>query len=305
MPDAEDIQQVLYEVVEDSIAIITLNRPDRRNAQGLHMTYALDAAFQRAARDESVKVIILCGAGRDFSAGHDVSMSERNDVSEFDTVSLWGSFNADGWEGFYSREKEIYLEMAERWRNLPKPMIAAIQGNCISGGLMLAWACDLIVASDDARFMDNTLMMGVCGVELFNHPYEMPLRRAKEWLFTADFLSAQQAEQLGMINHVVPASDLAATAKELARKIASKPMFALRLAKEAMNAAQDLAGRKNLMLTSFAMHQLCHTHNMLKNDFIVDTSAFPAPVKARLDSYVAERGGKGIAEFTQMQIPKK
>jgi enoyl-CoA hydratase len=107
-------------------------------------------------------------------------------AKEWTPIGTWGGFGLDGNEGRYAREQEIYLQVTRRWRNFPKPTIAQVQGKCIAGGLMLAWACDLIVASDDAQFCDPVVTMGVCGVEWFAHPWELGPRKAKELLFTAD-----------------------------------------------------------------------------------------------------------------------
>src|SRR5436853_468617 len=115
------------------------------------------------------------------------------------------------------------------------PHFAAGHGKCIAGGLMLAWACDLIVASSDAEFCDPVVTMGVCGVEWFVHPWELGPRKAKELLFTADVWSAQEAHRLGMVNHVVPRPELPSFVMALAQRIAAKPSFALKLTKEAVN----------------------------------------------------------------------
>src|SRR2546428_1279972 len=113
----------------------------------------------------------------------------------------------------YGREKEIKIENTERWRNAPKPVIAEVQGSVIAGGLMLMWMCDIIVASQDARFRDNTgSQMGVPGVEFFNHPFELGIRKAKEFLFTGGWLSAADAHACGMVNYVVPRSELSSKA---------------------------------------------------------------------------------------------
>jgi enoyl-CoA hydratase/carnithine racemase len=107
-----------------------------------------------------------------------------------------------------AREEEIYLGFSERWRNIPKPTIAEVHGKVISGGLMLAWPCDLIVAADEAEFTDNVVSTGVNAVEFFNHPYEFGFRKAKELLFTSAALSAADAERIGMVNRVVPRAEL-------------------------------------------------------------------------------------------------
>lgn len=267
-------EPILYEALPSGIARIVLNRADTRNAQDTAFLYALNEAFDRAAQDDDVKVIVLSANGPHFSSGHDLreggSIGEQ--MSPFDVVGTWCGFGCAGAEGRMAREKEIYLGLSERWRNIPKPTIAQVQGKCISGGLMLAWPCDLIVASDDAAFCDNTVGMGVGGVEYFGHPWEVGPRKAKELLFTADWLSAQEAKTLGMVNHVVPAAELADFTLALARRIAAKPMFALKLAKEAVNAAEDAQGRVGAMTTAFALHQLAHTHNMVVHGMAVDPS---------------------------------
>ena len=121
-------------------------------------------------------------------------------------------------------------------------------------------------------FSDNTVGMGVGGVEYFGHPWELGPRKAKELLFTADWLTAQEARSLGMVNHVVPADELAEFTLALAQRIAAKPLFALKLAKEAVNAAEDAQGRASAMNTAFALHQLAHSHNMQVHGVPVDPS---------------------------------
>lgn len=245
----------------DGVARIVLNRAEKRNAQNFAMLYQLDEAFSSCARDESVTVIILAADGPDFSSGHDLG---QRDImpSDFDVLGNWAEFSAAGAEGRYAVEKEVYLDLTERWRNVPKPTIAQVQGRCISGGLMLVMACDLVVAADNAAFCDNTVDLGVCGTEFFNHPYDFGIRKAKELLFTAGWLSAQEAAATGFVNRVVPADGLEAATLDLASVIASKPRFALKMAKEAINAAHDAMGRPQAMSTIFALHQLCHSHNM-------------------------------------------
>ena len=200
-------------------------------------------------------------------------------MKEFPTVGTWCGFECAGAEAQMAREKEIYIGFSERWRNIPKPTIAEVQGKCIAGGLMLVWPCDIIVAADDAAFLDNTVAMGVGGAEFFNHPWELGVRKAKELLFTADWLSAQEAEKLGMVNHVVPRDTLTSFTLALAEKIATKPLFALKLAKEAVNAAQDAQGRSSAMQTAFALHQLAHSHNMQVHGMLIDPSGISPAVK--------------------------
>jgi len=256
-------ETILYESPADGVVRIVLNRPDKRNAQNTRMLYELDAAFSAAAQDDNVKVVILAANGPHFSAGHDLSEDQRlQNMAEFESVGLWCGYACAGAEGHMGFEKEVYLGFCERWRNFAKPTIAEVQGKCIAGGLMLVWPCDIILAADNAEFCDNTVNMGIAGAEFFNHPWELGVRKAKEFLFTAETFGAQEAWRLGMVNHVVPLADLRSATLTLAERIAKKPMFALKLLKEAVNAAEDNQGRANTMKTSFALHQLSHSHNM-------------------------------------------
>ena len=259
MPTYETIR---LESPAPRVARIVLNRPETRNAQNVRMLYELNDAFDEVNRDDAVHVVVLAAEGPHFSSGHDLRDTEAEAVlAEHRTVGTWCGVTCAGAEGTMAREKELCLGLSERWRNLAKPTIAEVQGKVISGGLMLVWPCDLIVASDDALFADNTVAMGVSGAEFFQHPYELGVRKAKEMLFTSEFVTAADAHRLGMVNHVVPREELSSFTLDLAVRIAKQPLFALKLAKEAVNAAQDSAGRFNAMQTAFAYHQLCHSHN--------------------------------------------
>lgn len=290
-----DYAQLIYETPAPKVARIVMNQPARRNAQGIAMTYELDDAFKRASHDDDINVIILAGAGDHFNAGHDLSGSEPLMPTAEESRGLWGQYGGPGWEGFYSREKEIYLDITERWRNAPKPTIAEIQGAVVAGGVALAWACDLIVCSDDARFRDNTGSdMGVPGVEFFQHSFELGARKAKEWMFTGDWLSAQDAEKRGMINHVVPRVELSAFTLDLAKRIAAQNRFVLKLLKESINNAQDVMGRKNAMNFSFALHQIGHLQNMLVHGLPLDTARLHPNLRILLEK--AMQGWKSGAQ---------
>jgi enoyl-CoA hydratase len=257
-------QHILYDQPEANIARITLNRVEKHNAQDTRFLYELNAAFDRAAQDPEIKVIILAANGRNFSAGHDLSGIREKDTvyAQFPNVGTASRKlqEAKGAEGRMPYEEEAYLGFSERWRNIPKVTIAQVQGKCIAAGLMLAWPCDLIVASDDAQFSDVTVALGICGVEWFNHPWELGIRRAKQMLFTGDPVSAQDGKALGMVSEIYPRDQLSEKTLELARRIARQPLFALKTTKMAVNAAQDAQGRLNAMNTSFALHHLGHSH---------------------------------------------
>jgi len=253
---------VLYET-RGPVAVVTMNRPEYRNAQNSAMTYALDESFARAVDDAAVKVIVLAGAGKHFSAGHDIGTPGRDVDKSFPrkAVMWWDHVGREGADLRYAREMEVYLGMCRRWREIPKPTIAMVQGACIAGGLMLAWVCDLIVASDDAFFSDPVLRMGIPGVEYFAHPWVVGPRFAREMLFTGDRFGARRALEVGMVNRVVPRDDLESATLELAERIAAMPPFGLALAKRAINLCEDQMGMRTGMDTVFGLHHLAHAHN--------------------------------------------
>lgn len=261
---AEEQDIVLYEVAE-GVATITMNRPRYHNVQNGRMTYELDAAFKRAVDDDEVKVVILAGSGKHFSAGHDIGTPGRDIDDSQDRKTLWYDHaNKTGGEFLYVREAEAYLGMCRRWRDIPKPTIAMVQGACIAGGLMLAWVCDLIVASDDAFFSDPVVRMGIPGVEYFAHPFELHPRIAKEFLFTGERMSAERAQQMGMVNRIYPREQLQEETLKLAKKIAEMPRLGLALTKQAINHIEDLQGKRTGMEAAFAWHHFAHTHNELE-----------------------------------------
>lgn len=279
---SRSFETILLEHPADAVARIVLNRPEARNAQSSTMLYELNDAFDLCARDDAIKVIILAARGPHFSAGHDLDMDAfMAGMEQWDPVGTWCGFGCGGAEGRMGIEKEMFVGLSERWRNIPKVTIAQVQGKVISGGLMLIWPCDLIVAADDAMFADNTAAIGIAGAEFFQHPWELGVRKAKEMLFTSDFLDAAEAHRLGMVNHVVPLDQLEAFTLDLARRIALKPAFALKLLKEAVNAAQDAQGRVSAMNTSFALHQLSHSHNEQVFGLPIDPTGLPSAVREK------------------------
>ena len=171
--------------------------------------------------------------------------------------------NKEGGEFAYVREAEAYLGMCRRWRDIPKPTIAAVQGACIAGGLMLAWVCDLIVATEDAFFSDPVVRMGIPGVEYFAHPFELNPRIAKEFLFLGKRMSAERAYQMGMVNLISTREKLDEDVLQMARDIAEMPRMGLALTKQAINHIEDLQGKRAGMDAAFAWHHFTHAHNEL------------------------------------------
>jgi enoyl-CoA hydratase len=151
--------------------------------------------------------------------------------------------------------------MCRRWRELPKPSIAMVQGACVGGGLMLAWVCDLIVASDDAFFSDPVVQMGIPGVEFFAHPWVLGPRVAREFLYTGMRMPAQRAYEVGMVNRVVARGELESATFELAERVATMPPFGLALTKKAINEAEDQMGMRAGIELAFSLHHVAHAHN--------------------------------------------
>jgi enoyl-CoA hydratase len=248
-----------------AVALITMNRPGVRNAQNADMTFQLDNAFLRAVNDDSVGAIILAGAGDHFSAGHDIGTPLRDIHRNFErrATTYWPHEDKAGAEAIFVREAELYVGMCRRWRELPKPTIAMVQGACIAGGLMLAWVCDLIVASDDAFFADPVLKMGIPGVEYFAHPFAMNPRIAKEFLYLGERMSAGRAYEAGMVNRVIPRAELLERTLEIANKLAAQPRFGIALAKRAINQAEDRMGLRDSIDAVYGLHHVAHAHNSL------------------------------------------
>jgi enoyl-CoA hydratase len=265
-----DFERIRWDMPSPGVGRVTLARADKRNAQDRRMLYEIDAAYAAAMRDDAVKVVVLAADGPDFSSGHDLRDAEP--LSGFDTVTGAGGFDQPGQHGMMAGEEEIYLGLCWRWRNMPKPLIAQVQGRVIAGGLMLVWPCDLIIASDDALFSDPVVAFGVNGHEFFVHTWELGARKAKEMLFRGRFLTAQECHRLGMINHVVTRDELEAFTLEIAAEIAQRPAMGLRLAKMAVNASLDAQGQWNAVQSAFAMHHIGHANARIVHGTPIDPS---------------------------------
>jgi enoyl-CoA hydratase len=220
-----------------SVARITLNRPDKLNALSYALVDALHEALRRAAADDQVKVVVLRGAGRAFSAGYDLS-EEVADAIE----------TADAWHHLLSKDVSVTLELLR----LPKPTIAAVHGWCLAGGCDLAMACDLIIATKDAKFGEPEIRYGSGPVTMLL-PFLIGQKRTNELLFTGDTIDAAEAERIGLINRVVPADELEDHVDALVAKITPTPLAVLRYTKlgilrtyDAMGLSQAVAANLDL-----------------------------------------------------------
>lgn len=236
-----------------AVELVTMNRPEVRNAQNTALILELDEAMRAADDDPGVHVIVLAGAGKDFSAGHDLK-------------AYVGEAEADEWhekrktpEGKFEHERKLYFERCLAIRDLSTPTIAMVQGHCVAAGLMLAVMCDLIVASDDAVFSNPVLRMTGAGVEALVEIRDMSARNAKEFLWTARELDAMEAYRLGLVNAVVPRAELEGKTMAVAEKIAKLPPVTAQNVKRSINHAEDLAGFRHALEYHFMVHQFQHS----------------------------------------------
>lgn len=259
MPEYEFVN---VEILDDGrIARIMLNRPDARNAQNRGMLVELHDAFMRAEADDTIRVVILGGMGPMFSAGHDMgSKVALHEMEHHESRKVNGG-TRHGAERLMLQEWHHYFQNTLRWRNLRKITVAQVHGPVYAAGLMLMWACDLIVAADDVVFADVVgTRLGMCGVEYFGHPWEFGPRKAKELLLTGDSLTVDEAHQLGMVSKVFPEDELAERTHEFARRIAALPTMTALLIKESVNQTQDNMGFYNSLNACFTLHELNHSH---------------------------------------------
>jgi enoyl-CoA hydratase len=239
VPPAEPSEPVVRYEVDGAVAVLTMNRPQVANAQN-------------SEADDAVRVVVLAGAGKHFSAGHDLKGLVAGEGAD-----RWVEMRATP-EGKFRHEQVMYVERCRKIHDFRKPTIAAVQGKCIAGGLMLACMCDLIVAADDASFSNPVLRMTGAGVELLVEPWELGIRKAKEFLLAAEELDAAEAWRLGMVNKVVPRDELMARTMELAARVALVPPITAQVVKGSLNHTGELMGKQASWRYHFMAHHFTH-----------------------------------------------
>jgi len=233
-----DERVVLYEVA-GAVATITLNRPRKLNALSDAVVEGLVESLGHAEADDEVRVVVVRGAGGNFSAGFDMSEEAGQELS---TALAWSELLG----------KDVAATM--RLWSLPKPTIAAVAGYCLAGACELAMACDLIVCAKDARFGEPEIRYGSGPVTLLM-PFVLGQKKTNELLFTGGLIDAEEALRHGLVNRVVAVEELDAAVDELAAKIAPTPLPVLRLTKLALQRAYEAMGLRaavdaNLYLSS-------------------------------------------------------
>lgn len=252
----EEYRRITYDEPADGVAWITMNRPDMRNAQDARMLAELDDAFAMADRDTSIDCIVLAGNGPDFSSGHDLSTESDERLSE----AFW-DMHGESIESQMQVEREYFFEHTMRLRDLNTPTIASVQGNCVLAGIMLADACDLIVAAKNASFTNPSLRHVGTGAEVLTLPWSIGVRKTKELLWTGDPMAAEAAKDLGLVNRVVPTEDLESETLYLAKRVALNPSISLQITKSQLNYTLDQMGQTDSQEFHFAMHQIVHQSN--------------------------------------------
>lgn len=255
-------ERILCEKVEPSIVKITLNRPEKRNAIDDLMVEELTDAFVQTDFDDDVRVIILAGAGKDFSAGYDIS--GKGSPARGPILSAVMQTKLTGMEKTLKTTDYLTYNQALTIRDVSKPTIAMVQGNCIAAGLLYASICDLIVASEDAQFIDPLSRWAHAGFEILIEPYLFGFRKAKEVMWTGDPVSAKEAKEFGMVSRVVPRERLEEETIQLARKIAKTLPVAASLVKRSVNDAWDLMGLRHAWRYHLLAHELSHISDEAK-----------------------------------------
>lgn len=231
------------------IARISLNRPEKHNAKNLALIDQLHEAVTAADADPDVRVIVISGEGPSFSSGHDVSEIDHNP----DIAKLYATPDAR-----LNIERKMYFDKCLAIRNTRKPTIGQVHGYCLAAGMMSVAMCDLIVASDDAKF-GMPVLARVCAVgEILFEMWDMGARRAKEFLFTGDIVDAKRAMELGFVNRVVPRAELDEAVRKLALQIAAQPPVSLELTKASINRALDIMGQRDAWEYHFMLHVFSH-----------------------------------------------
>jgi enoyl-CoA hydratase/carnithine racemase len=254
MPDYSRYKDLKLDF-EGRLLTITLNRPEMRNALAGNMHLELEEIWHDIAADDAIGVVLLTGAGdRAFSSGGDVKGMSRSAASRVAAHSFIAG-------------KRILTNMFE----VEQPIIGAVNGDAIGMGCTLAFSCDIIIASERARFADTHVKVGLVAGDggVLNFPLMMGIHRAKEYLLTGDMFPANEAHRLGWINYCVPQAEVMPKAREIALRLANGPTWAIRWTKTSLN--KIIRERLNLVMdTALATEWL----TMASEDYREGTLAF-------------------------------
>jgi enoyl-CoA hydratase len=223
------METVLYER-RGPIAIVTLNRPDKLNAVNSTMVTELGETLDAVEADDRVRVVVLCGAGRAFSAGFDLDMGEGSGID------------------FVRTELRKDFDIIMRFWDFPKPTVAAVHTYCLGSGMEMAVACDITIAAEGCRFGAPEVKFG-SGIVALILPWVIGLKQAKELLLTGDDkVSSERALALGLVNRVVPEDRYLDEALAVARTISANDRIAVTMTKQAINRGAEIMGMRQGLL---------------------------------------------------------
>jgi enoyl-CoA hydratase/carnithine racemase len=243
---------------EGPVGIVTLNRPDKRNALSLELLQELSALLTTISSGDDLRVVIIKGEGKVFCAGHDISQLVNHEVA------------------FYNAIFDTCVDVMEKIQRLPQPVIAQVHGVATAAGCQLVAACDLAVAEEGARFGTPGVRIGLfCTTPAVPLVRAIGRKRALDMLFTGRIISAQEAEQYGLINKVVPTDQLAAETMAIAQKISEASPLTVNIGKQAFYTQVNLA----------------------------DSQAYDYAKEAIVNNLLAEDAKEGLSAFLEKRKP--
>jgi enoyl-CoA hydratase len=232
------------------VRTITFNRPELHNAQNEQMLELLDHVLDQTSKDESVRLVILTGAGRSFSSGHDLREIHANPQY---------ARNAATAEGRFYQEQRLFVTPVDRFRSLPMPTLCVVRGYCLAAGLMFVASADFVIAHQKSVFGSPIVTdLGVADAEVFVAGLRLGERRAKQLMWLNDQLDAAEALRFGLVNWVEPDDELVGRTQWVIDRILRCPPETLRLTKLTFRFAADRAGERDVNAFHFLLHQLSH-----------------------------------------------
>ena len=266
---------VIYEK-QGAVARLRLNRPDKLNAVNGEMLKAISAALEAAENDDDVRVLVLSGEGRAFSAGFDLDMGSPQ--------------KGESDETFMRRELRNIFDAIMRFWDFPKPVIAAVHGYCLGSSMEIAAVCDITIAAESCRFGAPEVRFG-SGVVCLILPWIVGQKNAREMLLVgSDRIDAARAESMGLVNKVVPAEEVLNSAKAMAEEIALNDPLAVRLTKKAINMSAEVAGLRKAL------------ENALEIDMQIETTE--TPESREFNRILREEGPKAALRWRAAQLPQ-
>lgn len=267
--DYSDMDFFTVEIGEDGVTVVTMNDPDKLNAVGPQNHWQLEDIWLRIARDERIKVVVLTGAGRAFSAGGDVKLMSERAQTEFGLK-------------YALRVPQNTLRLWEHLLLCPQPIIAAVNGDALGLGTSLLLFCDMSVVAEDAKLGDTHVRVGLVAGDggAVMWPLLVGPQKAKEYLMRGKILNGKKAEEIGLVNYAFPREQVLEESIKIAREIAGQPMWAVRWSKASVN--KQVKAQVNAILELSIAYE---SMTMMTNDYKAATTAFANKEKPEFKGY--------------------